>query len=150
MRSATRYALDGGVLIALALGDPSANKLRESIEEGVVEACTSSLALLEMAYILCRRLGWEVAKAKLELLRESRAIEVVELSEVVEEASKIKCERAISVADCCTLALAKLRGCKGLFAKRERELEKEERKKPFDVEIEYLVKGGGSYAQSSR
>ena len=133
-----RYSLDGGVLIALAIGDPSTQQLKRALLKGEAEAYTHELALIELAYILCRRFGWHVAQVKLSSLLKSRVVEVVRLAELVEEASRIKCERALSVADCCTLALAALYSCKALFARRERELEAEISRKPLEVEVEFL------------
>ena len=50
----------------------------------------------------------------------------------------LKCERALSLADCFCLALARKLECNAIFAKREAELVKETRKKPFDTEVLFL------------
>jgi hypothetical protein len=53
-------------------------------------------------------------------------------------AGAYKCERAISLADCYVLGLAKLEQADALFARRERELEKEIEKKSLDVQVHFL------------
>ena len=138
-RDSIRYSLDGGVLIALALGEKFTENLRESILRGEVEAFTSQIALIEMMYILCRKTGWKIAENKKNSLLFSRMIHIVPLEELLDEVAKIKCERRISLADCCTIALARIYNCKALFVKKERELEEEMKRKPFDIEIEFLT-----------
>lgn len=135
----TRYSFDGGVLIALALGDKRTTNLKEGLLRGEIIAYTSELALVEMTYILCRKIGWELANRKAKLLLTSGVVKVVSVSEIADEIVRIKCERALSLADCCTLALARIYNCKALFVRMERELEEELRKKPFDIELEFLA-----------
>jgi hypothetical protein len=53
-------------------------------------------------------------------------------------AGTYKCERAISLADCYVLGLAKLEQATALFARKERELEKEIKRKPLDVQVHFL------------
>ena len=53
-------------------------------------------------------------------------------------AGTYRCERAISLADCYVLGLAKLEGAAALFARRERELEKEIEEKPVDIQVHFL------------
>ena len=137
-RGDSRYSLDGGVLIALALNEPNAHWLRDSMLKGEVEAYTHELALMELTYILCRRLGWHIAQVKLNSLLRSRVIKVINFTEILEEAAKLKCERALSMADCCTIALAKLYNCTALFVRKEKELEEEMLRRPLDVKLEFL------------
>ncbi len=133
------YSLDGGVLIALALGEEVARKLAEEITWGEVDAYTHELALTEMLYILCRKAGWATALEKKSQLAKSGLIHVIPTETLMEEAAKLKCERTLSLADCFTIALAKIFRCKALFVKPEKELEKEIKKKPLDVKVEYLT-----------
>jgi len=49
-------------------------------------------------------------------------------------AGKFKCERAISLSDCFTIAVSKSMGYPALF-KEEEEIRKELQKKAFDVEL---------------
>jgi hypothetical protein len=58
----------------------------------------------------------------------SRYISVEDTHPLINEASKYKCERTISLADCFCLA----------FARKEKDLVKEMQRKPFDVEILFL------------
>jgi len=66
-------------------------------------------------------------------------VDIIETGALMSEAAKVKCERALSLPDCFTLALAKIFDCKAYFVKREDEMEKEIKKRSFDVEIEFLI-----------
>lgn len=138
-RESTRLVLDGSVLLALALGEPSAEELGDAIGGLKVEALTHELSLIEMTYVLCRKAGPAVALRKKDLLLKSGVVEVVPASELADEAAFVKCERAISLADCFTIALARVYNCPAIFAKKEKELKCEMEKKPFDVEILFLT-----------
>jgi hypothetical protein len=63
---------------------------------------------------------------------------VIASDELDMAAGTIKCERAISLADCYVLGLAKLEGVTALFAKREKELEKEIEERAFDIPVQFL------------
>jgi len=134
-----KKVLDGGVLIALAVDDPSARKLKEEILREETLAFCSELAVVEMEYVLCRRLGWAIAEEKRRYLLESKVVAIMETGALMSEAAKVKCERALSLPDCFTLALAKIFDCKAFFVKREEEMEKEIKRRSFDVEIEFLI-----------
>jgi len=134
-----RKALDGGVLIALAVGEAAASELKDEILKGETLAFCSELALAELEYILCRRLGWNVAEAKSRSLVESKVVGIIETSVIMHEAAKMKCERALSLPDCFTLALSKLYHCKAIFVRKEVEMEQAIEKKAFDVEIKFLM-----------
>jgi predicted nucleic acid-binding protein len=133
-----KLALDGGVLIALAIGEKSSNAIKEEISEGRVDALASNIALMELLYIICRKFGWNIAVEKKQYLLESKMISFIETRELIEAAAKLKCNRAIAMADCFTLAIAISYSCKAIFARKELELEKEMKKTPFDVAIEFL------------
>jgi len=134
-----KKALDGGVLIALAVDDPAASKLKEEILRDETLAFCSELAVVEMEYILCRRVGWSVAEEKGRYLLESNVVSIIETGTLMSEAAKVKCERALSLPDCFTLALAKIFGCKAYFVKREEEMEREIKRRSFDVGVEFLI-----------
>ena len=53
-------------------------------------------------------------------------------------AAEIKCERALALGDCYTIANAKVTGSIALFAFQEEELKSEMERKPFDVEILFI------------
>ncbi len=63
--------------------------------------------------------------------------EVIEGREIQMIAGNYKCERAISLSDCFTLASSKNMGFPALF-KEEEEIRQEINKKAFDVEIFFL------------
>jgi len=65
-------------------------------------------------------------------------INILHNLEIIEQAAIYKCKRSISLADCYTLAIAKLYHCKALFLLKEAELIKELNKEQFDVQIEFL------------
>lgn len=112
--------------------------MRDALLEENVYAYTTEIAVTEVKYILCRRLGWEEGCKRVNKLLNSGYIEVYGTGQLVDVAAKYKCGRSISLADCFTLALAKKLDCKALFARKEQELIKEIDKKPFDVEILFL------------
>jgi len=60
------------------------------------------------------------------------------ISTLIQAASVYKCERAISLADCFSLAQARWLNCAALFSRKEKDLLKEMAKRPFDVEIKFL------------
>lgn len=131
-------ALDGGVLIALALHGEHTSLLREKILNREVEPFTTSLACTELLYILCRRMDWKTAHKKLSLLKNSRMIYTEGTKHIMEEAGKMKCKRSLALPDCFTISLAKAIGGKAIFARREQELLDEMERKPFDVDILFL------------
>jgi len=88
--------------------------------------------------VLCRRFSSEFAEEKVALLLESNYVRVEHSSELCLEAGKIKCATGESLsADCYIIALAKMLEGKPMFARREKKIEKESRRKPFEVEIIY-------------
>jgi predicted nucleic acid-binding protein len=133
-----KIALDGGVLIALAIGEKSSEQIKQKLLEGSVDAFSSMIALTEMLYIICRKFGWPAALEKKQYLLESKMVNIIESSELVEDAARFKCNRSLALADCYTLAIAKKNSCKAVFARRELEFDKEINKTEFDVEIEFL------------
>ena len=72
----------------------------------MVEAYTTELAITELRYVLCRKLGWQQSKERVNNLLASGYFKVEDTSQLINEAAKIKCQRAISLPDCFILALA--------------------------------------------
>ena len=66
-------------------------------------------------------------------------IEIIADSELLEYAAQYKCNRAIALADCFTLAAAKLHKCPALFIKKEKEISDEIEKQPFDVDLKFYL-----------
>jgi len=137
--SHSNIALDGGTLIALSIGEKGSSILKERILLGEITGFASQLAITEMLYILCRKFSWKIAVEKKQQIMDSKMVIIINNEELIEEAAKYKCNRAIALADCFTLATAKLKDAKAMFAKREEELIKEINKQKFDVEIEFLL-----------
>ncbi len=138
MSEGADLVLDGGVLIALAVGDKLSDSIRHKIINDEVRAKSHELAITEMMYVLCRSLGWEVARTKRDYLADSGLFTIDTTAEIMNDAARIKCERALALPDCFTLASARKHGCKAVFVRMEDELKKEISKKPFDMEISYL------------
>lgn len=93
----------------------------------------------EVYYILCRIKGSKFASEKLETLFTSKAVSIHPSSlELALKIGQMKCERALSITDCATLAQAESLKFPVAFV-REKELEKEISKKPFDVEVLLLL-----------
>jgi len=133
-----RLALDTSTLIELMFSTPSGIVLKEALKEGLVEACTTELSIAELRYVLCRRLGLAESNERIEKLLVSGYITVEDISTLIIDASRYKCERTISLADCFCLVLAHKSFCSCLFARKEKELAKEMQKKPFDIEVLFL------------
>lgn len=133
-----RLAVDTSVLVELVSGMPLGILFKDLLKNGVVEAFVSEMAIAELRYIICRKHGWAVSMERVDDLLKSGYLHVEETSFLIEDAARLKCERALSLADCFCLALARRFACKALFAKKEDDLLKEMRKKPFDIEILFL------------
>jgi len=132
------YALDTSTLIELVYGTIIGKRLRDAILDEAIDVITHELAIAELRYILCRNIGKEKAKARVEKLLASGYLLVEDISELIETAADYKCERAISLPDCFTLSLGKEGSLPVLFAGRERELAAEMERRPFDLEILFL------------
>ena len=95
-------------------------------------------SLTEIFYILCRKLGFNIAKNKLETLLEARAFQVISSTDLIIMTGKYKYKRAISLSDCFVIGLAKYTGGSALFANREKEIDHESTKELFDIDILFL------------
>jgi len=133
-----RLALDTSALIELIFSTKSGLKLKEAMKDLSVEASTTELHVAELRYILCRRLGLVSSKERVDKLLASGYVTVEETSPLILDASEYKCKRAISLADCFCLALAKKSFGGAVFARRESDLSREMTKEQFDVEIIFL------------
>jgi predicted nucleic acid-binding protein len=131
-------SLDGSVLIELLSSTDLSKPLRDAIEGDAVNPYTTFQSLIEAEYILCREKGWEKAREKIDVLTESRAVELVEASELVHETARIKCARAIALTDCYTIALAEKLNGTAVFAHLEDDLSREMKRKPFSTKLAFL------------
>jgi len=98
----------------------------------------SLYAISEIFYVLCRLRGPEYAADKVGEILSSRVVEIDNTEEMAFETGRLKCERAISIGDCSSIATARITGSRAVFAQSEKEIMKEMRKSPFPVEILFL------------
>ena len=140
LKASTRsYSLDSGVLIEMLLDTPLGHAISESLlSDSPIITYSSHFNLTEVEYILCRRLGRELARSKVDNLVRSKYIILTDVESLCATAAEIKCERALALGDCYTLANAKVTASTALFAFREKELEREIKRQPFDVDVEFL------------
>ena len=133
-----KLAIDTSALIELIYCEAPGQNLKNVLESDVVEAWTSEIAIAELRYVLCRKLGWRESNERVNKLLASGYLKVEDTLTLINEASKTKCTRAISLPDCFTIALAQKIEGNALFARKEQDLIKEMQKKPFDVKILFL------------
>jgi len=134
-----RLSIDSGVVLAYFLGERLGELVKLEIfpPKDRTFLC-NQLCLSELFYVLCRRKGREFARASTEMFLKAQYASVTATDELDAAAGAYKCERAISLADCYVLGLAKLEQAAALFARREGDLEKEVRRKPLDVPVHFL------------
>jgi predicted nucleic acid-binding protein len=131
-------AIDSSCLIALQADEKLAKRINQNLIEKWDAYC-SEMAILELFYVLCRNSNLKKAQKKVEALVNSHVIEIIPVRELLKEASRQKCIRAIAIADCLTIALAKNLNGKAIFYRKETELKNAIKKKPFDIEIIFLL-----------
>ena len=133
-----KLAVDSSALIELIYCDAPGQKLKESLKKDHVEGWTTELAVAELRYILCRKIGWAESNGRVNKLLSSGYIKVEDTLKLISEASKLKCGRAISLPDCFTLSLAAEIEGTALFARKEQDLTAEMQRAPFEVPILFL------------
>ncbi len=133
-----KLVIDTSALIELIYCDKLGQKLKKALETNMVEAYTTELAITELRYVLCRKLGWQQSKQRVDKLLASGYFTVGDTSQLINEAAKIKCQRAISLPDCFILALANKIAGNALFARQEQELADEMVKKSFGSTLLFL------------
>ncbi|HKM59417.1 MAG TPA: PIN domain-containing protein [Candidatus Bathyarchaeia archaeon] len=133
-----KLAIDTSALIELIYCDSLGQKLKKALETGMIEAYTTELAITELRFVLCRKLGWRQSKGRVDKLLDSGYLAVEDTSQLINEAAKIKCQRAMSLPDCFILALAHKIAGNALFARQEQELADEMGKKSFDITLLFL------------
>jgi len=79
----------------------------------LMRPCISETVVSEIFYVFCRQKGFQEAKKKIDLVLDGA--EVIEGREIQMIAGKYKCERAISLSDCFTMAVSKSIGSPALF-----------------------------------
>ena len=133
-----KLAVDASALIELIYCEALGQKLRQALENDLVEAWTTELALTELRYILCRKLGWMESSERVNKLLASGYFKVEDTLKLMNKAAKLKCCRAVSLPDCFTIALAQEISGTALFARKEQDLTTEMRRKPFDISVLFL------------
>jgi len=133
-----KLAIDTSALIELIYCEAPGQKLKKALENDLVEAWTTELAIAELKYVLCRKLGWRESSERVNKLLASGYFKVEDTLTLINEASQLKCKRAISLPDCFTLALAHKIVGNALFARNEQDLTTEIQRKPFEVKIFFL------------
>ena len=133
-----KLAVDTSALIELIYCDEPGQNLKKALESDLIEAWTTELAITELRYILCRKLGWHQSTERADKLLASGYIKVEDSLKLINQASKTKCKRAISLPDCFTIALAHQIAGNALFARKEQDITAEMQKEPFEVNILFL------------
>ena len=133
-----KLAIDTSALIELIYCDSLGQKLKKALETDMVEAYTTELAITELRYVLCRKLGWQQSEERVDKLLASGYFKVEDTLQLINEAAKIKCKRAISLPDCFILALAHKIAGNALFARQEQEFADEMEKTSFGITLLFL------------
>lgn len=135
-------SLDTSALIEYLTGTKAGETIKKYFQTLKPEETTncSILTISEIFYILCRLEDSTFAENKVNDMLKSQILQVHNTTELAIQTGKIKCKRAISLADCSCIATAKLANAKAVFARKEKELVREMERKPFDVEITFLQK----------
>jgi predicted nucleic acid-binding protein len=139
-----KLAIDASALIELIYCEAMGQKLKKALEDDLVEAWTTELALTELRYILCRKLGWEESNKRVSKLLTSGYFKIEDTMKLMNETAKLKCCRSVSLPDCFTIALAQEISGIALFARKEQDLAIEMKRKPFDVNVSFLEYQAGA------
>jgi predicted nucleic acid-binding protein len=122
----------------MLVGTPNGRMMSGSLLSNSIVTYACHYNLSEAEYILCRILGRTQARSKVDNLVRSNYINLTDADRLYAKAAEIKCERALALGDCYTIANAKVTNSAALFAFQEEELSREIEKKPFDVEIRFI------------
>ena len=133
-----KLSIDSSVLIAYLLGEETGEFARTHVFQTGKVILFNRLGLTEVFYTLCRKRGINFAKESVTTFIQTRYCTFEDSDDLAIEAAAYKCERAVSLADCYVIALAKLRGSTAVFARREKEIVAEISRKKFDVPILFL------------
>jgi predicted nucleic acid-binding protein len=133
-----KLAIDASALIELIYCEAMGQKLKKALENDLIEAWTTELALTELKYILCRKIGWDESNKRVSKLLASGYFKIEDTMKLINETAKLKCCRSVSLPDCFTIALAQQISGSALFARKEQDLTIEMKRKPFDVNMFFL------------
>jgi predicted nucleic acid-binding protein len=131
-------AFDTSTLLELVFSTPLGLMLKEKLLAESIVAHTSEFNIFELKYVLCRRLCREEAEKRVRALTSSGYILLHKMSRLMETAALFKCRYGIAAGDCFTLAVAKRIEGPALFARKEKEIMAELKRRNLDVEILFL------------
>jgi len=139
LRLPSELSIDSGIVLAYYLGEKLGALVRTEIFQPEGKSLYHNrVCIAELFYVLCRRRGEKVA-ADYTRSYLSAGYSALHDSELVDmTAGTYKCERAISLADCYVIAVAKLQEASALFARHETDLDREIERKPFDVPVLFI------------
>jgi uncharacterized protein len=126
-------AFDSSVLVEIFSDSELGRLVYTRLQQQDVEAYTSRINVAEATYVICRKVGHEKAQSAARDLLDSGFISPEDDPRIHTIASEIKCDRAISLADCYTFAVARTTSSVPVFARQEDELARESRKRPFET-----------------
>ena len=126
---------DTSILIEMIAGTKLGRKIASLLKGEMVRAFTTELNLVELRYIICRKAGWKKASEIIDKLIRSRYVGIIDIKEISERAALLKCQRALSLVDCFTIAAGETMKMNVMFARRKKELESEVKRKPFKIAI---------------
>jgi len=132
-----KVVFDGGVMIEFLLSGEKSELYKNIANEKIIPS-TTTLSIIEMEYILCRKLGKDKAFEKVDNLLSSNYFKVFSLNSISRDISGLKCFIPIALPDCATIALAIKNNVPALFARKESELIGQLDKKKFETEIYFL------------
>jgi len=132
-----KAVFDGGTIIELLLSGDESELYKKIVDEKLVPL-TTTLAIIETEYILCRKIGKEKAFEKIDNLLHSNYLKVFSLDSFLRDISILKCFNPITLPDCATIALAIKNSIPTLFAKKEIEIVAQLDKKKFETDIYFL------------
>ncbi len=135
---------DTSILIEIIAGTDTGKRIASLLKEEVIRAFTTELNIIELRYVLCRKAGWEKASEIVDNLIRSGYIKIISTREISERAALLKCQRALSLIDCFTIAAGETTKRKVMFARKEKELENELKRKQFQTTIIFAADIGGS------
>jgi len=131
--SKAKYAVDTSILIEIAFGTSIGYRALDLMKNN--DFYMTQMTLIELYYILCRKIDHDFAEMKIKDLISSGYVTLLEVEPYT--VGLIKCKRNISLADCHVIALAdKIKGT-AIF-KKERELVDEITKAAFSVSIKFI------------
>ncbi|MGQ9469448.1 MAG: PIN domain-containing protein [Nitrososphaerales archaeon] len=131
--------LDTSVMVEYLIGSKLGEKVRDYFANLKPDerAYCSLYTLSEIFYIMCRLKGKKFAHEKIDQMLLSNMISIHSSIELAMKTGELKCERAISLADCSSIATAVITNTKVVFTEEE-ELKREIARKPFELEIIFL------------